>query len=424
MSSARLTALLVLLSAFTSAWAQTIYVPGGTGGIGNNATNGNVGIGTSTPAEQLSLAANQSINVKLNGYSHLGTDYSAWTTIVGQNVRARTGANSGMELASSWTGDGASAMRLGWDRIELHAASSSDITGFSAGSPFSFPRMVIGSNGNVGIGTTSPGYKLEVSAGDTRNIYFDVSGSPKIGTTYGTGGSIELYNGATGAMTFTTSAASYPFVFNTGNVGIGTTSPGYIFSVKENTDAVAAIGRTAIGYVSGLSDYAFISHIDQQSSGSYAMVQDASGATFVNSAAGQGLGFSIGGTRKMVVDAAGNVGIGTNSPTHKLSVNGTVRAKEVIVDTGWADYVFTDDYRLAPLSEVESHIRAKRHLPGIPSAAEVAKDGVSMGHMQAKLLSKVEELTLHLIAQEKRNNEQQAEISALRAELARLSTPN
>lgn len=98
----------------------------------------------------------------------------------------------------------------------------------------------------------------------------------------------------------------------------------------------------------------------------------------------------------------GNVGIGMTTPTHKLSVNGTIRAKEIIVDTLWADYVFDDSYRLAPLTEVEQHIRAKKHLPGIPSAAEVAEHGVSMGDMQSKLLSKVEELTLHLVAQEKR----------------------
>ena len=97
----------------------------------------------------------------------------------------------------------------------------------------------------------------------------------------------------------------------------------------------------------------------------------------------------------------GNVGIGTSSPSHKLSVNGAIRAKEVIVDTGWADYVFAADYRLAPLDEVEAHIKSEKRLPGIPSATEVATQGVSVGEMQAKLLAKVEELTLHAIAQEK-----------------------
>jgi hypothetical protein len=119
-------------------------------------------------------------------------------------------------------------------------------------------------------------------------------------------------------------------------------------------------------------------------------------------------------SEKLRITNSGNVGIGTTTPTHKLSVKGTIRAQEIIVDnTNWADYVFEEDYRLAPLAEVEQHIKATKHLPGIPSAAEVAEHGVSMGDMQAKLLSKVEELTLHLIAQEK-------ELAALRSEVAQL----
>ncbi len=107
-----------------------------------------------------------------------------------------------------------------------------------------------------------------------------------------------------------------------GFVGIGTTNPGYVLDVKGNTDTTAVIGRTAIGYVSGLSDYAFLSHFDQQSSTGYALVQDASGATFLNSASGQSLGLSIGGTRRMVIDSSGNVGIGTTTPLAKLDVYG------------------------------------------------------------------------------------------------------
>jgi len=116
---------------------------------------------------------------------------------------------------------------------------------------------------------------------------------------------------------------------------------------------------------------------------------------------------------------AGNVGIGTSDPgTYKLAVNGTIRAKELVVDTGWADYVFEDDYRLTPLSEVEAHIKEQKHLPGVPSAAEVAAHGVSIGEMQSKLLSKVEELTLHLIEQEKRLSALERENRELRARQA------
>ena len=112
----------------------------------------------------------------------------------------------------------------------------------------------------------------------------------------------------------------------------------------------------------------------------------------------------------------GNVGIGTNIPQYKLAVNGTIGAKDVIVtNTGWADYVFRPGYRLRPLSEVGAYIQAHRRLPDIPSEAEVKEKGVSVGEMQAKLLAKIEELTLHMIQQEKENRE-------LRERLARLET--
>ena len=108
----------------------------------------------------------------------------------------------------------------------------------------------------------------------------------------------------------------------------------------------------------------------------------------------------------------GNVGIGTTNPTQKLSVNGTVQAKEVIVDSGWSDFVFDESYKLKALSETEAFIKTEKHLPGIPSAKEVAKQGVSVGEMQAKLLAKIEELTLHVIEQEKRLGTQSAQLTA------------
>ncbi|WP_232767024.1 hypothetical protein [Geminisphaera colitermitum] len=120
----------------------------------------------------------------------------------------------------------------------------------------------------------------------------------------------------------------------------------------------------------------------------------------------------------------GDVGIGTGSPTHKLTVNGPIRAKEVIVDTGWADYVFADNYTLVPLSEVEAHIKEHKHLPGLPTATVVASEGVSIGEMQAALLAKVEELTLHLIAQDKKLSTQAETLATQTARIERLEAEN
>ena len=115
----------------------------------------------------------------------------------------------------------------------------------------------------------------------------------------------------------------------------------------------------------------------------------------------------------------GNVGIGTTSPTHKLSVNGTIRTKEVIVDTGWADYVFNPGYRLKPLKEIAVYIKANHHLPDIPSEAEVKENGVSLGEMQSKLLAKIEELTLHVIQEHERNDRLQERLARLEGRTTR-----
>lgn len=115
-----------------------------------------------------------------------------------------------------------------------------------------------------------------------------------------------------------------------------------------------------------------------------------------------------------VIHTGGNVrvGIGTPSPTEKLSVNGNiwsagyVKSKKIIAtQLGWSDYVFADDYKLRPLSEVSYFIKKYKHLPEVPSAKEVAENGVDIGDSQALLLKKIEELTLYLI--EMKNNEQQ-----------------
>ncbi|MFZ4402431.1 MAG: hypothetical protein ACOYO1_20560, partial [Bacteroidales bacterium] len=86
-----------------------------------------------------------------------------------------------------------------------------------------------------------------------------------------------------------------------------------------------------------------------------------------------------------------------------LIVDGTIHAQEVIVDlnTSLADFVFHPNYNLMPLNEVEQFVKTNSHLPEIPSATEVSKNGMSIGEMQNKLLQKIEELTLYVIEQQK-----------------------
>ena len=119
-------------------------------------------------------------------------------------------------------------------------------------------------------------------------------------------------------------------------------------------------------------------------------------------------------TNVIIANAAGNVGIGTTpGDTYKLAVCGSIRAKEIVVDTGWCDFVFADDYALPSLSQVEQFISENKHLPGIPSEAEVKENGVTLGSISSKLLQKIEELTLYVIELKKENEVMKSELGKI-----------
>lgn len=110
----------------------------------------------------------------------------------------------------------------------------------------------------------------------------------------------------------------------------------------------------------------------------------------------------------MSIKSNGDVGIGTTTPREKLSVNGNIRSREIKVDAeNWPDFVFTQDYKKISLSDLEAYIQLNKHLPGMPSAAEVEKNGIALGEMNKVLLQRLEELTLHLIEKDKQINAMQ-----------------
>ncbi|MFC7526752.1 hypothetical protein ACFQRK_22535 [Parapedobacter sp. GCM10030251] len=123
------------------------------------------------------------------------------------------------------------------------------------------------------------------------------------------------------------------------------------------------------------------------------------------------------------LSVSGNVGIGTNNPQAKLAVNGNILAKEVKVKTDISvpDYVFEPDYDLPALDEVEAYVKEHKHLPEIPSATDIKRDGLDLAEMNLSLLKKVEELTLYIIDQQQQlrnlreqNTRQQTEIDQLK----------
>ncbi|MHC0446353.1 hypothetical protein ACWA1F_13165 [Flavobacterium sp. 3-218] len=111
------------------------------------------------------------------------------------------------------------------------------------------------------------------------------------------------------------------------------------------------------------------------------------------------------------------VDIGTKNRPSKLTVAGNIASREVkvTVDAG-ADFVFEKDYDLPSLESVDKFIKENKHLPEIASADEMKKDGINLSEMNIKLLQKIEELTLHVINQEKKNNLQSEKIEKLEKE--------
>ncbi|MBO7606384.1 MAG: hypothetical protein J6T28_02035 [Paludibacteraceae bacterium] len=94
-----------------------------------------------------------------------------------------------------------------------------------------------------------------------------------------------------------------------------------------------------------------------------------------------------------------------NDELNVVEVNSkSIRTEDITVDmNNAADYVFDENYNLRSLSDVESFVKENKHLPGVPSAAEMAEKGMSVSQMSNLLLEKVEELTLHMIELEKEN---------------------
>ncbi|GAA4166998.1 hypothetical protein GCM10022217_41620 [Chryseobacterium ginsenosidimutans] len=132
------------------------------------------------------------------------------------------------------------------------------------------------------------------------------------------------------------------------------------------------------------------------------------------------------------VRANGNVFIGSRTDytlagcadcvEYKLFVKNGIKAEKVKVElssaNGWADYVFKKEYKLRSLEEVEKHIEEKGHLPNIPAAEDVVKNGINLGEMDAKLLEKIEELTLYSIEQNKHIKQLQEENKILKSQAA------
>lgn len=219
---------------------------------------------------------------------------------------------------------------------------------------------------------------------------------------------------------------------NTGNVGIGTTTPKTLLDVGKTLnpgDVSVILARLFEGNYAGGGTYLGTVGYNTQLSGTITDVTDVKSFSIEHSfygATNSSINFLRGGgtiggsisfntndnTEKMRILYNGNVGIGITHPQNKLDVNGTIHSKAVLIDlNGWADYVFKPAYQLRPLAEVKAYIDQNQHLPEFPSEQEMIKSGLNVGEMNKLLMKKVEELTLYLIEKDKTINEQQRKLS-------------
>jgi hypothetical protein len=235
--------------------------------------------------------------------------------------------------------------------------------------------------------------------------------------------------------------------YTAGRVGIGTPSPGTNLHVLQGTGGTMAfpyesavfqrngdlklgVYTTQVSFAGAGAAITFGDSRATNSSGRFPGFEiqningNTPGASYLrfNYIERNSAGMVAGATPSILyITGVGNVGIGTTNPQHKLSVNGTVGAREIIVtNTGWADHVLRPDYRLMPLPDLANYIESHGRLPGIPSEAQVRRSGVGLAETQVQLLAKIEELTLYMIQEHARIEALERDNLALRGDIRRL----
>lgn len=277
-------------------------------------------------------------------------------------------------------------------------------------------------SGKVGIGVNPPLEKLQIGSGFT----FHDGGHYVLGFGWAAGTSTDLNSSGYSAemrldpangnlrlgvsSSITDSPITRVTVNGAGNVGIGTTSPNAKLDVN---------GAIALRPSSDLGQGKITLHTNNwlyMMGGAYgAVISDDSGINTVRVADGSNGYFSVetgDGTERLRISALGNAIFQGNIESKKVKVTQT--------PGNWPDYVFSPNFKLRTLNELEQFIQKNQHLPEVPSAKEVEANGLDLGDMEAILLKKVEELTLYMIEQNKRLEKLEAENKELKKEVTGL----
>ncbi|WP_158829385.1 hypothetical protein [Mucilaginibacter lacusdianchii] len=278
----------------------------------------------------------------------------------------------------------------------------------------------------VGIGTSNPASLLQIKAIEAYNPMLrltplsDNTEASMSFSSYGAENSGSdlwiLGNGYGGGQNFAISNTTYNgrimSWLKNGNVGIATDNPLSLFQVDDGCtkasigDASGAgmnFGTSYLGFNASRSGSNWLINSDGMNNGSSVIYGDIFGN--INFAAI----VSTGNQNKTLSDAEVK-----NKIHFQITPAGVARAKEVKVETtNWPDYVFKPTYRLPSLTQVKSYIDENKHLPNMPSAKEVAKEGVNLGEMIKLQTQKIEELTLYLIQQQEEIKQLKKQIQTL-----------